>query len=1259
MKEFAGTERFEVVRRLGAGGMGVVYLAHDRERSSTVALKTLPELTPSTLYRFKQEFRAASELAHPNLIQLYELFAGDGEWFFTMEYVVGLDFIAASARTSPSDLEGPSPNHWDSPTQRNTPTTATQLADTAIGNAPMPGSATSRPRAFGTPICRDYAQLRSILRQIAEGLTALHRAGRLHRDIKPSNIIVESSGRAVLLDFGLALDREAADELATDRHAGTHVYMSPEQAQGRELQEATDWYSVGVTLYQALTGNIPHSGETLFELIVSKQNQDPPAPASLTPGIPDDLNEICLRLLDRDPARRLTGAELLEQLGAKAAGVEPVASRFVGRREELDVLHRAWTDLREGKPRVVEIRGNSGAGKSALLRRFLDTLPAAQEPVVLRGRCYEGESVPFKALDAAIDGLSRYLRRLPSGRAEAFLPRDARRLTQVFPVLDRVPVLRAMPSREQGALDPPEVRRRAFQALRELLSRIGDRHPLLLSIDDLQWGDDDSAFLLTELLRPPDAPLMLTIVSYRAEEATRSRGLQTLFQEFAKLQIDRVAVPVGPLPENDAAQLARQLMGESAGSENQIATIVRESGGNPFFVRELAVGGGRSGEGAAEFGNLDSLVWARVQRLDEEARAMLEAIAVAGHPVEQRAAFAAVGAEAWNAGVITLLRAERLVRTSGAGPRDGVETYHDRIRETVVRHLKETRRAELHLALARSLAFHQSADAERLAIHFDAGGDAASAGQYYQVAGEAAAASLAFRHAASLLDKALRLQNPPPDRRGKLVLQLAEAQANAGLNAEAARNYLDAAAVLPADQRLGLMRLAAYQYCAAGYMDQGTEAFANVLSQVNLAMPGSQLSGLLRRLALDGWLRLRGMKTTMRKASELPQALLDRLDTARLAGNGLAAVDIINASYFTSVSLALALRAGEPERLLRSVAWEGVVHASFNEMGRRRAAVCLAKAEEVVSQTAHPEGLAFLRMTQGIVEFSTARFIPAHEKLAEAEALFSGCTGVQWELAMVRIYQAWLRVQRGDYREMAAVVPAQYADARERGDLFTAVNLGQFPYLISLLVQDRVSDAGALLDECEAMWSPKGYSLQIALGGMGRCWLELYRGNAAKAWEIIEYHWRLLHKNFFHLLDNLCIYLGESRARVALLMAIRQREQGRDPGHFLEQARSAAKLLRSKKLAHGPVMGQVIEAGVAALTGDNAGAIRCLEDAVRRYETLGQGMLANTAKLRLGELRGGTQGGQEANEARRWLVDAGVVDVEAVTRFHVTGLLPR
>ena len=354
-EQFTGNTRFRVVRQLGAGGMGVVYEVVDRVHDEVVALKTLARTSAAEVYRLKREFRSLADVTHHNLVCLYELFVEEERCFFTMELVKGVNFVD-------------------------------------YARAP------ERPRT-------SHDHLVAVFRQLVAGVAALHRRGKLHRDIKPSNVLVTPEGRVVILDFGLVAEiGPAAGEMLYFR-GGTPVYMSPEEGLGAPPSEASDWYSVGATLYEALTGTPPFSGAVL-EVMRRKQTEVPTAPVHLARHVTTELSAVCMGLLQRLPADRLSGPEALRELDHVTRGLAPrptaVAAReapFVGRVRQLQSLNDAFQAVLDGRAMAVSVHGPSGIGKSTLVRRFLRSLTTRRDVVVLSGRCYENESVPYKALD--------------------------------------------------------------------------------------------------------------------------------------------------------------------------------------------------------------------------------------------------------------------------------------------------------------------------------------------------------------------------------------------------------------------------------------------------------------------------------------------------------------------------------------------------------------------------------------------------------------------------------------------------------------------------------------------------------------------------------------------------------------------------------------------------------------------------------------------------------------------------------------------
>ncbi|HWB80393.1 MAG TPA: serine/threonine-protein kinase, partial [Nannocystaceae bacterium] len=665
-------DRFVVHDFLGAGAHGAVYEVHDEHHDRRLALKTLLRLSPEELVRFKHEFRVVSDLAHPNLVAVHELFVRGPRAWLTMELCPGTDFLS-----------------W-----------------------------VREDDAF------DAARLRDALHQLARGLSALHAAGILHRDLKPSNVLVRPDGHVLVADFGLAreLDRDREEGIA-----GTPAYMSPEQAADLELDAASDWYGVGVMLYEALTGKRPHAGLEGVSLLMAKQAGHPGAPSLVVDGVPADLDELCSDLLSRLPGDRPNGAQVLARLGAPA-GAAPSSDVFVGRGRELLVLERALEQLRTtANAKVIVVEGRSGAGKSALVRRWLHDA-SASGAIVLTGRCYERESVPYKGLDELVDRLRAHLH--DHGGAAPIAGAGA--LGRLFPVLRDVPGIGDAPvSRDD---DPFASRRQAVDALRELLDRVARTGPLVLVIDDLQWCDDDSAGLLLELLRSRHRPRALFVALVRTDDgetpAPLARVADGLAQVSAELDLERIAI--GPLPLSESIAIARALL---PGREELADAIAAECDGNPLLAAELA----RNAAPLAHGLQLDEVIRARAARLPAHARAVLEVVAIAGGPTAQRAVIEAAHAHAQGLESIALLRAHAFVRGHGAS---AIEPYHDRIAVGVRATMTAAQIAECHRALAEALE-RGGGEPEEIAFHFEAAGEAARALDHVTRAAERAADALA------------------------------------------------------------------------------------------------------------------------------------------------------------------------------------------------------------------------------------------------------------------------------------------------------------------------------------------------------------------------------------------------------------------------------------------------------------------------------------------------------------------------------------
>jgi predicted ATPase/serine/threonine protein kinase len=708
--------RYDVIGLLGRGGMGTVYDALDRERGTRVALKTLSAADVTMSAQLKREFRVVADLAHPSLAPVYELCCEDGLWFFVMERVDGAHFTtwARGAGGGPRTVKVPIAQTLSMPDTTEIDPGLWESQDLVVHAEPRFDGGAAKPPS------RPIPALRQALAELVRGVTALHDAGFWHGDIKPSNVLVRADGRVVVVDFGLARPvGEARGRLGP--MPGTPLYMSPEQLAGDATGPASDWYAVGTMLYEVLTGRVPFTVGSLLELYFRKSHETPVPPHEIVPEIPRDLSDACMALLRPEPDRRPRGAELLriftgDETATLATPERALRSTFVGRQRELSQLEHAYGLARAGKRSVAHVRGPSGIGKSAMVRSFLRGVRHVDQAHVLRGRCYERESVPYKAFDGIIDDLAELLLGMRPHHVEAVLPEWVGELGCAFPALLAVPAVAARAEHATVAREAMELRRRAWIALAELFAALGESRPVVLSIDDLQWADADSALLLDALLRGTARSRLLIVAGFRPEDAAGNAALTGYFQRCRELDAAGMLtdVPLAGLRSAESEQLARATLQALKGavSEARVRYLAEEARGVPFFIEELARFVATQDPPAVDGEvTLERAISARVRALPAEQRALIEMVAVADTPVPQSAVFAAAGLDAGALPALLALRSASMLIWSGAGADDPVSTYHDRIRESVLAAMDPEARKRRHLALGRALRARHDGDA--------------------------------------------------------------------------------------------------------------------------------------------------------------------------------------------------------------------------------------------------------------------------------------------------------------------------------------------------------------------------------------------------------------------------------------------------------------------------------------------------------------------------------------------------------------------
>jgi tetratricopeptide (TPR) repeat protein len=1256
-KEFNGTERFVLLRRLGVGGMGVVYEAHDREMDKIVALKTLTRAEAAHIYRFKREFRTLADVSHPNLVALYELMSEGDHWFFTMELVKGVTFIQYVRPETADDPESSTNNTLPGPRMRRARLTDSEAETELFDSSPLSlDSGETAPldeaSAVATNLFKlDESRLRSGLRQLAEGVNRLHELGKLHRDIKPSNVLVTEEGRVVLLDFGLVEDIEP--EMHETLLAGTPDYMSPEQGAQMSISKASDWYSVGVILYQALAGRLPFRGR-LFEVMMRKQMRDPIQPREINREVPRDLNDLCIRLLRRDAEARPTGREVLRALGARAAG--PVAtsfastaaeSVFIGRERLLAELHDAFSATREGETVSVYVHGNSGMGKSTLVRTFLDQIKEQKrKPVVLQGRCYERESVPYKGLDGVVDELSKHLASLRHGRAEALMPRNSLALARVFPVMLQVDAIFNARSARPETVDLFTLRRQAFGALRELLGRIADRKPLVIYIDDLQWADADSTFLLEDLLRPPGAPRLLLVGSFRTEDIEAKPFLKQLLQGTGSDTCRELYV--GPLPGGEAREITRSLFASvGISSEPFIDSIVQEAAGSPFLLEQLTHYGMMNERAATAGITLATMLHERIKQLPSGSRQFLDTLAVARRPVNQDVAIRAAGLNSDALEILSALRSAQFVRSGGTSY--GVEIYHDRIGETLTSLLGDDERRQIHRRLAQALEARGLDDPEALYEDYLGAGEEDRAAVHAEAAARKAASALAFDRAALYYRRAIELRQNGVNL-VDLKISLGDALANAGRPAEAAREFLDAAKASGSQQSLALQQRAGAQLLMGGHIEEGLEVFRIVLETAGFKLANGPRRALLSLILRRLWIHMRGLEFTERKVSEIPEADLARIDICWSVAAGLGVVDLIRGADFQSRHLLLALRAGEIYRVARAMAFEVAQTAARGGAKHEQALELAERTERLAQRAANPHALGLAIWARGLSAYLVGQWAQAAELCERAaEVLRDQCTGVTWELTIAHRFMLSSLMFLGEMVEVSRRVPLLLAAALEQGNLFAATDLRTRMNPIWLAADDPDRAREEVISALTT-WPREGFHLQHYSSLVALAQIELYTGDYEVAWRHIEGQIRPLEKSMLLRIQGLRIEAMFLRARLALASAAgRQRERR------LRIAEDLAKNIADEHMPWANPLAFVIRAGLAHRSGDNARAVALISQAIEGFEGSDMALYAATARRRLGEITGGDRGLLLVTQADEWMSKQEIKNPPAVANLLAPG----
>jgi serine/threonine protein kinase/tetratricopeptide (TPR) repeat protein len=779
---------YEIKALLGAGGMGEVYRAFDRRLGREIALKVIRRVASdddSALDRLLREATLASGLNHPNIVTIYETGVVLSDRYIAMELVEG-----STLRTLASQ---------------------------------------------GLPLAR----IVGIARQVSEALAVAHAAQIIHRDIKPDNVMVRPDGYVKLLDFGLARVQPdafgagqtqpiTAAQTEAGLVLGTIGYMAPEQARGETVTAEADIFSLGVLLYELVTGRHPFMAASQLGTLHALLWDTPEPPSLLNPELPRALDQLILESLHKDRRLRPGATEVMYRLAlahdsnvATALSSVAVTTRptapsvnIVGRDQELAALHEELDRARDGKARMIVVSGEAGAGKTTLIEAFVGQLERQHaEPVRIgRGRCSErlaGSEAYLPVLEV-LDSLQRHeqlgsLARVIRALAPSWY-------AQLMPPSENDSSAARLAAETAGGSQE-----RMKREIGALLEEVGRIQPVILWFDDVQWADPSTTNLLGYLTRRLDHTRLLIIATGRPSELAQSK------HSFLSLKLDLMArglcreIVPSTLDESAIERYIRLQFPEHSFPPGLPALIYERTEGNPLFMADLVrdlrrrqiiqqqdnrwtIGGSLSAIARELPESVRSLIQRKMDALEDTDRRLLAAASVQGMDFDTAIVAGALqlDEEDVETRLDRLEREHALVRfVRELEPPDRSLTLqyrfvHHMYQNTSFESLRATRRVALSRAIAERLVQrygNQPCDClAEIAVLFEVGRDGVRAADFWNRAAQAAARLYAHDESARLAQRGLALLKDQPSSPERSATELA-LQMTYGLAIKTSKGY--------------------------------------------------------------------------------------------------------------------------------------------------------------------------------------------------------------------------------------------------------------------------------------------------------------------------------------------------------------------------------------------------------------------------------------------------------------------------------------
>jgi PAS domain S-box-containing protein len=1190
-------KRFKLLRRLWSDQESHVFEVFDRAKDKTLALRLLSWTEEQrSIARFKQEFRVLSELRHPSIARVYDFEVIHGDcYFFTMELCPGR-FLHNYFQ--PCDFRRLIQVFWE----------VCQTLDFIHGRGVILGTLTPH----------------SILVHDAAPAEA-GRAGGLAQDLSVCFVTLG-------LETELHLDRS---EIPDWLH-----YMPPEAAAGRTMDLRANLYSLGVILYELMTGFRPFEAETPVELMKQHLKHAPLPPRQLRPDVPLELENVVLRLLEKRPSRRYqTAHEAAVALGEAGSYIISEAARpfkasfvfsseLIGREKEFGRLKSAYRASRQGRGGLVLVTGEAGIGKSRLVQEFKLFLQLEGE-VVLHTRSFERARAPYQEINELVAQLLMHFEKSQPALAEHYRAEG----------LGPLQAAAGLRSQHDGDAAQPTSRRQVLDALAEVFLELSTAQPYVVMLDDLQLADEETVEFLTSLApRLQHHPILLVLLfeSLGAETPHPLRGLIGALREASLAE----PMELGRLTRDETGQLLQSLLGISYQPPRLTRVLHQETEGNPFFIEEVVkflVDEGIIERHGADWDLMlpdlellripSSIVEAisrRLATLEELELELLKIMAGFGQGIGLDLLAEVSGYDPGRLQSALLeLQGRQLVVPQETPSGARYLFAHAKIGEVLYQQMDRMLRRLLHVRFAESLiARHGDAEPAlygAIAHHCLEGRLAERAIEWALRAGRAAAGLLAFKNAVSYYERALeQIGAQGRDRHwaeySAAVEEVGDIYAQSGESQKAIRRYGQLLQEpLPLVQRAGLELKIGRCHLAESSYEQALRHYRMCLGELQSAGEVRQLALLHAEIgraeALRGQVHaaLESCIHALQLLSDTPEAFeIGELGIVTSfcyieLGQGSRALEVLRES------LRLFERHDELLSIGKALASFGQAYDVLGQSGP--AAEHFDKALRLFERLSYRLGQAAVLADWGAMLYRlTAEWDRAWQLLEKAAGL-SRSIGDRYGVCTAELQMACLLIDRG-----------RPADARKLLDS-------------SLAELDRTGAAGgvALVRQALGAWHLRRGEWALAMTELNKS----LSACAACGLELAECRSRLLLAEVSllsgqldeagRLLDELQPELESRQNLRELIIALRLRGTlelaAAHPGAGLELLRRAERL--AKELGCEPELGKVYVAlsGYHHQTHDQSGAIAALKKAEGVFKALGAAGLLEDVEQRVGRLQ--------------------------------------